>query len=422
MYLLALVEMCQRFAFWGIGNLLVLYLVQYHQMADAKADNLFGIFTGVAFVLPLLGGFIADRLGYRTPLLVGCVAMAIGCFLIASGSLTLLYIALLCIALGGCVFTPCVYALLGHVYHDRQNLREGGFSIYYCSVNIGIFLAMFVLGYIGQMHSWALAFVIAGCVQLLGIWPFLIVMRSPVLATLALEQKAAIKKPIKHPALTKHEKSRLLVICVLALFSIVFWAAYNQGGSSLTLFALRYTDRNLWGFQMPPSWLFSAEPLYLVIFAIPLTSLYVFLHRRKLDPSPPMKSALGLIAMALCFLVMVFASLGIPSMAQTGSVSPLYLLWAFAFMALGEMLITPIGLALITHLSPRRFTALLVGVWYCCIGIGFYAGGLLAGLMTKLHSLTQYFNIYIVLTLVPALFLFYFAKKLNTMRHAKSLK
>src|SRR5579872_5234228 len=122
MYLLALVEMCQRFAFWGIGNLLVLYLVQAHHYPDAKADNLYGFFTGVAFVLPILGGFAADRMGYRLPVLWGSVISAVGCFLLATGSGSMIYAALGCAAIGASVFTPSIYALLGKVYQDKHHL------------------------------------------------------------------------------------------------------------------------------------------------------------------------------------------------------------------------------------------------------------------------------------------------------------
>jgi POT family proton-dependent oligopeptide transporter len=259
-------------------------------------------------------------------------------------------------------------------------------------------------------------------VQLIGIIPFLKVMKRPLLSKLHLiQQKMGLFEQPKQTPLTSHEKDRLKVISILAFFSILFWITYNQGGSSMTLFALGYTDRNLLGFEIPPAWLFSAEPLYLVLLVIPLTSLYVYLHKRKKDPTPPMKSAFGLIAMALCFGIMVLAARSIPPQAHNGSVNPLYLLGAYAFMAIGELLITPIGLSLVTHLSPHRYTAMLVGVWYLCIGIGFYLGGVLAGFMSVLHSLSEFFSIYVVLTVIPAIILISLSRKLNEMRHINSL-
>ncbi|MBS3904224.1 MAG: peptide MFS transporter [Simkania sp.] len=421
MILLAFVEMCQRFAFWGIGNLLVLYLVQNHGMADAKADNIFGIFTGVAFVLPIFGGYLADRWNYRQPVIIGCLFTAIGCFLIASNILSLVYCALVLVAIGGCIFTPSIYSLLGSVYQDRHNLREAGFSIYYASVNIGTFAAMVILGAFGNAEHWSIAFTIAGVVQIFGLWPLYKAFKMPNLKKVPNTHKFTLSFNVNNQALTKREKNRITVICVLSLISILFWLSYNQGGSSMTLYALKYTDRHIGSFEIPPSWLLSFESLYLVILAAPLASLYIFLSRRKLDPSPPMKTAFSLIAMGLCFAIMMFASRLIPDGAKTAATSPFYLISAYFLMAVAEMLLAPIGLALVTHLSPPKFTACLVGLWYVCIGIAFYSGGVVAGLMSSIKNLDLFFLIFVVLTIVPGIVLMFFNKKLNQLRHLESL-
>lgn len=419
MYLLALTEMCQRFAFWGVANLLVLYLVQKQNFTDTAADHLFGILTGVAFVLPVAGGYLSDKFNYRLPVMWGIFLTAIGCFLIATGALPLVYAALVCIALGAAIFTPSIYALLGSLYHHQHHLRDGGFSIYYSAVNIGTFIAMIVLGALGQAKLWNFAFFVAGAVQLFALFFFKKALQNPAL--LEVSKVRDKLKGKKQASLHKHEWNRIIVICVLALFSILFWMAYNQGGSSLNLFALRYTDRHALGFEIPPVWLLSSETLYLILFAIPLASLYAYLAKKKMDPTPPVKTALSLVAMGVCFLIMVIGSRFIPSGAQTAAVSPYYLIFAYAFMALGEMLIMPIGLSLITHLSPHRFTALLVGVWYLCIGIAFYLGGLLAPLMSKLQHISSFFNIFVIASFASAAILFLFVKKLNRMRHLDTL-
>lgn len=418
MYLLALTEMCQRFAFWGIGNLLVLYLVQYHKFSDTMADHLFGIFTGIAFVLPVLGGYIADRMNYRLPVIWGMLFTSIGCFLIASGNLVMLYIALIFVAAGGAIFTPSIYALLGSLYHDNHSLRDSGFTIYYSSVNLGVFLAMIILGLIGT-HNWNSAFLIAGIIQLIGLWPFRAALKNVDASKISpMHYKTRGGKAAKlHP----HEKDRIWVICILSFFSILFWMAYNQGGSSMNLFALNYTNRHLMGFEMPASWLLSSESLYLVIFAIPLAKLYGYLARRKMDPTPAMKSALSLFAIAICFLIMTIGASQIASGAHKAAISPSYLFVAYAFMALGEMLIAPIGLSLLTHLSPRRFTAMLVGVWYLCVGIAFYLGGALAPLMSKLTNMNAFFGMFVVISVLFGIGLLLLVKKLNRMRHLDTL-
>lgn len=419
MYLLAVTEMCQRFAFWGIGNLLVLFLVQSQHFTDMRADNLFGLFTGIAFILPVAGGYLADKLGYRLPIFWGCIFTAIGCFLIATGSLPLIYLALVFVAIGGAVFTPSVYALLGIIYKNKHALREGGFSIYYSFVNIGVFLAMIVLGYFGQTRHWNVAYLVAAVVQLLGLIPFNIVAKSSILSQKDKETTKA-KVTFFLPKLHRHELHRIFVIFILALFSIVFWMAYNQGGSSMNLFALRYTDRQVLGFTMPPSWLLASESVYLILFAFPLAYLYKFLAERKKDPTPPMKCALSLIFIGLCFLIMSISSRKIPTGAETAALSPYYLLSAYGLMALGEMLICPIGLSLIAHLSPHKYTAMLVGVWYFCIGIAFYLGGVFAGFMGE-FKISEFFNVFVLASFISAIALLLLVKKLNQLRHLNSL-
>lgn len=419
MYYLALTEMCQRFALYGVAYMLVLYLVQTLKFTDTDADHLFGIFTGVAFILPVLGGYVADRLSYKLPVIWGMILTAIGCFLIATGSESLLYLSLFFIAIGSSVFTPGIYALLGTLYHKDHSLRDSGFSIYYSAVNIGTFLAMFVLGAISQAHSWNAAFFVAGVVQLLGFFSFARAMKTINIAPLKEAHAKAAQK--KQPALHKHEINRIWVICILAFFSILFWMAYNQGGSSMNLFALKFTDRHAFGFEMPPSWLLSSESLYLIILAIPLSKLYMYLAKRKKDPSPPTKSGLSLIFMGICFAIMAIGASQIPSGAMTARVSPFYLFSAYAFMAIGEMLLMPIGLSLVTHLSPRRFTAMLVGVWYLCIGIAFYLGGMIAPLMSRVKSMSSFFVMFVVISFVAGGILLLLVKKLNKMRHMEKL-
>ena len=419
MYLLAITAMCQRFAFWGIGYLLVIYLVQFKNFTDMDADHLFGIFTGAAFVLPVLGGYIADRMNYRLPVIWGMISTAIGCFLMATGYLPLIYLALIFTAVGGAIFTPSIYAILGNVYRHKHHLRDGGFTIYYAMFNFGVFISLIILGALGQAKLWNIAYIFAGIVQLVGLIPFAKVLKNP--DVMRLSSPKLPSKQQKEAPLHPHEKARIVVILVLSLFSIIFWMAYNQSGSSMNLFALRFTDRHVLGFTMPPSWLLSSENLYQIILVFPLAALYHFLAKRKLDPSPITKSALSLIILGLCFFIMAYGSGHIPPGAQSASLSPWYLLSAYALMSFGEMLICPIGLSLITHLSPHRFTALLVGVWYLCIGIGFYLGGVLAGLMSFLPSLSQFFNIFVVITFISGIILLFVSKKLSQMRHLESL-
>ncbi len=418
MYYLSLIEMCQRFAFWGIGTLLVLFLVQQYQFSDAKAASLYGIFTGVAFVLPLLGGYIVDRTSYRGGVIVGSISTAIGCFLIATGQPSLLYLALLFAAVGASIFTPSIYTILGNVYHGESSLREGGFSIYYAAVNIGVFLATFILGALGHAGAWGVAFLLAGFVQLLGLVIFIKIMKRPAFAEFHGRQKEITRKKV--PLNTK-ERDRIIVICVLSFISILFWISYNQGWSSMSIFALRFTERQFGSFNMPASWLLSFESLFLVILAFPLAWFYNFLQKRNLNPSPAMKTFFSLVAIGFCFFLMRLGASQIPEGAKEAAVSPFYLISAYAFMAIGEMFLAPIGLSMVTRLSPRRYTAFLVGAWYLCIGVAFYLGGLIASFMSSMHELSGFFTIFVLASWIPAVLLFFGAKKLQKMSHTNTL-
>ena len=366
----------------------------------------------------MLGGYISDRTSHRGGVIFGCLFTAIGCFLIATGSTPLLYVALIFAALGASIFTPSVYSILSHIYHKKSELREGGFTIYYAAVNIGVFLAVFTLGTLGNANLWLLAFVLAGFVQLIGLVTFLKIMQRPAFKELHKGQKQTSAVPKK--PLTKIEKNRIVVICVLSFVSILFWMSYNQGWSSMSIFALRYTAPEIGSITILPSWLLSSESLYLVILAFPLAAMYKSLSKLKIDPSPALKTVYSLVAMGLCFFLMKIGARLIPDGAQEAAVSPFYLIGAYAFMAVGEMLLAPISLSMVTRLSPRRLTAFFVGAWYMCIGIAFYAGGLIAGLIATME-LSRFFEIFVLVSWIPAVLLFFGVKKLKQMSHTDTL-
>ncbi len=417
LYVLALSELCERFAFWGVGFMLVLYLVGYYQFEDAKATSIYGIFTGCATFLPLIGGFVADRWNYQAPLLLGALINACGCFMLAIGSYSLLVPSLAIIACGYGLFTPSILTILGHTYRNKPELREAGFSIYYASINVGVFLALISLGFIAQEYSWNAAFATAGVVQIIGLLPILWYLSKHKDTNLELK-KIQKERRVDKKSLTKIEKERVGVILALSLFSIVFWIAYNQAFSSMSLFSKNYTDRFFFGWEVPPSWILSSEAFFLILLAPILAILYAYLQKKKLDPSPSMKTALSLFVMAASFGVMMLGSSAIPMFARSASINPGFPIFAFLLMAIAEMLLAPIGLSIVTKLSPRHLTAFFVGFWYLCVGIAFYIGGVLAGLMEKLAKLEDFFGIFVILTVIPALVLFFLAKKFTKMSHA----
>lgn len=414
LWILALTELCERFAFWGVGNLLVLYLIEYYQYPNENATHIYGIFTGAAAFLPFLGGFVADRWNYQAPLLLGAIVNALGCFLIATGVPILLITALVIIALGYGIFTPSIVTVLGFTYRNKQNLREAGFSIYYASINIGVFLALLSLGTIAKFLGWNTAFLVAGLVQIIGLIPLIIyfVKHKQTYQSLHKERSAETKTP-----LNPKEKDRLIVIGVFCFVSIFFWAAYNQAFSSMAIFAHDYMNKSLFGIALPESIFMSSESFFLILLAPTFAILYAKLQKKNKDPTAATKTFISLIFIALCFFVMMLGSLGIAPLATQANVSWGFLVGAYFFMAVGEMLLAPISLSLMTQLAPARYTALSVGVWYLCVGVAFYSGGLLAGLMNKMGGLFNFFSLFVLITLIPSFVLFFFRKKLTKMSH-----
>lgn len=416
LWILALTELCERFAFWGAGNLLVLYLIEYYQLSNEKSTHIYGIFTGFSAFLPLVGGWIADRWNYQSPLFLGAILNAIGCFLIATGIPSLLYLALFMMACGFGIFTPSILTVLAYTYRDKPALREAGFSIYYASINIGVFLALASLGTVAKLVNWNMAFVLAGVVQLIGLIPlvFYLIKHKETYRALKTMQK---NHHFAREKLNAIDKSRLWVIGVFCLASILFWVAYNQGFSSMEIFVHSYMNQTIAGYQIPEGVFLSSESFFLILLAPVLALLYAYLHRINKDPSPSTKTAFSLFFIAACFFVMMMGSKNIPSHAETAHVSWTYLVGAYFLMAIGEMLLAPIGLSMVSRLAPPRFTALIIGLWYVCVGVAFYSGGMLAGLMDHMGGLFNFFSLFVAMTFIPGLILLFFSRKLTHLSH-----
>lgn len=417
LWILSLTELCERFVFWGVGNLLVLYLIEYYHYSNENATHIYGLFTGCAAFLPFLGGYLADRWNYQAPLLLGAIINAIGVFLIASGIHALLMLALAIIALGYAIFTPSIVTILGFIYRDKQELREAGFSIYYASINVGVFLAMSSIGTIAKVLSWNIAFLVAGFVQVVGLIPLIIylIKHKETYRSLHAARKQIHKDPLK-----PHEKSRLWVIGIFCIVSIFFWAAYNQAFSSMAIFAHDFMNKIVGAVSIPEGVFMSSESFFLIPLAPLLAALYAKLQRHGKDPSAATKTSFSLFFIAACFFLMMIASLKIPKEATSADVSWGYLIGAYFLMAIGEMLLAPIGLSIVTRLAPQRYTALSVGIWYVCVGLAYYNGGLLAGLMQKMGGLFNFFSIFVFMTIIPAVIFLIFSKKLTKMSHLHS--
>ncbi|EKE08685.1 MAG: hypothetical protein ACD_17C00048G0001, partial [uncultured bacterium] len=386
-----------------------LYLVEYYHYSNENAMHVYGFFSGFAAFMPFAGGWLADRWNYQSPLFLGALANALACFCIATGSHSLLYIALTMMSLGYALFTPSIITILGFSYHDKPHLRHAGFSLYYASINIGVFLALASMGTVAKLVNWEMAFVLAGFVQIIGLIPLtLYVVKHKEVYRQYKSRQAAPSK------ITYEQKDRMKVLGVYCVISLLFWISYMQCFSSMEIFVHQFMNKTVFSLPIPEGVFLSMESFFLLLLAPILATLYV---RLKRDPSPAIKGVLSLYFMAAGFLLMAIGSTLIPSQATSANVSWGYVVGSYFLVACGEMLFAPIGLSLFSHLASRRFKAFSVGVFYGSIGVAFYMGGLLAGLMNSMGSLFYFFFLFVGITLAGALVMTFIQKWLTRKSH-----
>lgn len=371
-------EMWERFSYYGMRAILVLYMIAPVStgglgLNTARAAAIYGLYTGSVYAMSIPGGWMADRiLGGRLAVLAGGVGIAAGNALLATGSLSLFYGGLIVIVIGTGLLKPNVSAMVGGLYSEHDVRRDAGFSIFYMGINTGAILSPLLCGYLAQKVAWPLGFAAASGVMVLGVVQFLAFRRTLGGAGGRPQTRAASAGTAVHGPLTGGEWRRIAAIGVLFVFSTVFWMSFEQAGSSLNLFADQLTQTTFLGFSYPSSWFQSVEPIFVVAFA-PLFS-WLWLSMGKRQPSSPAKFAYGLLAAAIAFIVITYAS----TLTGAGRVSATWLILVYFFQAMGELLLSPVGLSTTTKLAPQRMVGLMMGVWFMSIAAGNYLAGAVA--------------------------------------------
>jgi len=372
-------EMWERFSYYGMRALLILYmtapLAQGGLGFDTpKAGHIYGLYTGSVYLTCLLGGWLADKFfGARRAVLIGGIIIACGYFVLAFASLATFYAGLCLVAGGTGLLKPNVSTIVGSLYGEGDGRRDAGFSIFYMGINLGAFIAPFVCGYLGQNIAWHYGFAAAGVGMVVGLFQY--VAGGKKLGHAGLKQSQPQHATYAHhrEPLTIDEKKRLVVIVILALFSILFFMALEQAGSSLNLFADRLTRHEFVGLNFPSSWLQAANPIFVILFAPVFAWLWIKLGHRQ--PSSPTKFVLGLVFVGLGFSVVAYAS----TLANTGPVSPMWLTVAYLFNSFGELCLSPVGLSTVTKLAPARLVGSMMGVWFTATAVGNYLAGRVGG-------------------------------------------
>ena len=396
-------EMWERFSYYGMRAFLILYMTTPViagglGMADSDATSIYGTYTGSAWGASILGGIIGDRwLGQYRSVLIGAIVIMLGHFALVFEPLSFFYAGLALIVIGTGLLKPNVSTLVGSLYPQGDARRDGGFSIFYMGINVGALIGPLVAGYLAQKVNWHIGFASAGVGMALGLIQLALGKRylkaaieRTAVATAALAGSPAgdeTPATASRFTFTRDESKRLVAIAVFFLFGILFFAGYEQAGSTLNLFADRYTRLDVFGYSFPSSWFQSVQPIFVIIL-VPIFA-WTWQNLGAKEPSITGKYALGLFFMGLSYLVLVPAG----GMAQAGDgirVSPWWLVASYAISEFGEICIYPVGMSAVSKLAPPRIVGLMMGVWFLSIAFGNKLAGWVAGFIESMPLQTLF--------------------------------
>ena len=433
-------EMWERFSYYGIRPLLVLFMTAALTQGGfgferATASSIVGIYAACVYLASLPGGWIADRwLGLRRSIWYGGIFIALGHLSIALSIVfaqSAFFIGLILIVIGTGLLKPNVSAIVGDLYPEGGSRRDAGFSIFYMGINTGALVAPLITGVLGEKVGWHLGFGAAGVGMLIGLITYRLradktlgdigvtpassdpaehrrvkmsaLIGVGVIALLIVLTMAGVIhiNPVSLAekmslimlglalvyfvylfvggGLTTEEKKRVVVIILLFFFATIFWAAFEQAPTSLNLFARDYTDRMVFGWEMPTLWLQAANSVFVIALAPVFAWLWIALGRRGKDPSSVAKFAWGLFFAGIGFVVMWEAANVIINNGGNIRVSPWWLVWSYFFQSVGELSLSPVGLSSMTKLAPFKFKGQMMGVWFMASAIGNLIAGLVGG-------------------------------------------
>jgi proton-dependent oligopeptide transporter, POT family len=433
-------EMWERLSFYGMRALLILFLVDQVAhgglgLDDRTAAAIYGLYVGATFLACLPGGWIGDRvLGSQRAVLIGGIVITLGHLLLGlAPSTEVFFFGLLVIVIGTGLLKPNASAMVAQLYPEGGARRDAGFTIYYVGINVGATLGPLIAGLLALRYGWPAGFMTAAVGMAAGVLQFLwgrrllgdaglapmsgagdaaltgappraalrwIALAAVVITVLvvlvwtgtlhvapvalqALSTQAILGIAVLYfgyllfaAGLTRIERLRVLALAVLFVASVLFWAGYEQTGSSLNLFAERYTDRHLLGWEIPATWFQSLNPIFIVVFGTLFSALWVWLARRRRDPSTPLKFILGLLGMGAGFVVMAAAARLVVGGHTVGMgwLTVTYLLHTW-----GELCLSPVGLSVTTKLVPPRFVSQSLGIFFVSLSLGNLLAGRIAG-------------------------------------------
>ena len=452
LYLLFVTEMAERFSYYGMRAVFTLYMVAALFTMES-ASEIYGYYTGLVYLTPLLGGYIADRYwGNRRSIIVGGMLMAFGQFLMflsasfvqpaikeAEGMIDPTVnnqLAIICmmgglffLILGNGFFKPNISTMVGSLYRPDDQRKDSAFTIFYMGINVGATLGPLTCGifegdYLNPMRfKWAF---LCACIAMLAPTLIFYLLKNKYLMDYegnAIGTRPKLQEKTERQQLTRKEKQHIVVIFIIAAFVIFFWAAYEQAGVSLTYFADQQTDRHIFGWEMPTSYFQSFPAIFVVLLAPFMNLAWEVLRRFGHEPSSVMKQAIGLAFLSIGYMLIAF---GVKDLDPNVKVSMLWLTGLYFIHTLGELSLSPIGLSLVSKLSPKHLASLMMGIWFMSTAVSNMLSGQLATLypdgsskslfgIIEIASLHDFFMMFVVLSGVAAIALACISPLLNRM-------
>jgi proton-dependent oligopeptide transporter, POT family len=464
-------EMWERFSYYGMRGILILFLVASAQtggfgLTDRTAAAIYGLYTGFVYLMALPGGWVADRiLGQRNAVFVGGCIIAAGHFSMAIPTVATFYTGLVLIVIGTGLLKPNVSSMVGDLYPPGSPRRDAGFSVFYSGINVGALAGPLVCGFLGERVNWHLGFSAAGVGMVFGLIQYRFggkylgnaglraarersagsdssavrslvigsgVVVGVVILALALQAAGVVKLDLYGVAkgtgyfmlglaivyfsalllfakLSGAEKKRIAVIFVFFMAAVLFWAGFEQAGSSMNLFTDRLMNRELFGKTIPTSWFQSVNSIFLILLAPVFGALWIKLGRRQ--PSTAAKMGYGLLFLAAGFLLLAWAA----SFAVNGvKVGMMWMIMTYLLHTAGELCLSPVGLSSVTKLAPRKLGGQLMGTWFMGTALGNLIAGLAAGGFEGM-SVSQLFAAVAKVTGVAGIVLLVFAKPIRRL-------
>ena len=467
-------ELWERMSYYGMRGLLVLYMTvgvtgnPGLDWSNAEANAIYGIYAGMVYFLALPGGWLADNLlGYQRAVLFGALTIMLGHFTLAIPLEQTFILGLILVAAGTGLLKPNISSIVGQLYSTNDDRRDSGFTIFYMSINIGSMLGFAVCGWLGEKVGWHWGFGAAGFGMLLGVIQFIyfrgqlgeaglnpnpnsdeykIKLRNISLGIIVLVSLIVLSGLLGwwsvdavffaerfrdflvilsmvyfaylflFAGLNSAEKRNVLMLLLLFIGAAAFWSGFDQSAGSLTIFTRDYVDLTFGSFTAPVSWTQFANPLFVVMFAPFFAYIWVFLGKRNLNPNTPVKFAIGLIFMALGFIIMLFA---VDNALVSSPVGVQWLLLTYLLHTFGELALSPVGLSAFSKYSPKRYLGQMMGLWFLASSLGGVLAGLFGGEATStgLDSMTPIFSelvyYYLVLALVLIVLSFFIKGKVE---------